>query len=284
MPHTIRLALAAIALQVFSCHAWGSELATPTQLLFYRHLPVCGGCNPYSLVEVGISTEGAVLMVRQTWDKEPVHTSFTLNKAELKSLQTMIRKTGFPALPRGRAVDVGGVLRLSLDGSTREVMIRPAPARLKPIVYYASSFLQQARLLDEVRINGNTYEALGALDPSLCAARVVQPQVLREPLEAFAKTSEDASKLGYAVDALRWLMPPGEWADFLATVWAGAEEDRRVILIRTITPQAMVNRTIPSEYKSALAGLYATMLADGAAMNLSPTDAWFLDSVKPFAR
>lgn len=253
----------------------------PTQaqeIVFYRNIPVIGEFSLFSLVTVSVRADGTVNVLRQPWCKDPLKSVITLDNSEIDALRDMIKKTGFAALPELEPSIEGTRLELTMDGKTRGFVFHSVPKELKSVLHYIGLLFGQAEVLDRVKLNGDTYAALGAVNPRLGGPKIAQPMVLTEPLQEYVKTGTDSSQLRYAVDALRWLMAPSDWAAFLTKVWSQSDAGHRILLIHTMAPHTLVNRNIPADYSQALKGLHIQMRTDAAALELSVSDRILLGS------
>ena len=167
-------------------------------MLFYRHE---GALCP--ITEVTVLADGSTLVTRDK-GKGVEEAKFQLSQSELSALGVLVDAVGFfsSAEDPWSAKGVGkSILRVSLAGRSRELhygLLRG----IEPLTSFAWSLITQATTVADLKESGDVYQARSASSPNCAGPKVLQPHVLREPLEAFLRTTADYNKLSVGLEAL----------------------------------------------------------------------------------
>lgn len=205
------------------------------ELLFFRHE---GGLSSFRFTELLIQNDGSggVKFQRGNTDKEEY--SFKLNEYELEAIRTLVNTVDFFKQPDNDsrfATDTGqSSLRISLNGQNRELRFKYRP-ELNPLTICLNKLINQGIIFKDLENKGDVYSALGALSENLASAKVLQPEVFREPLIKFIDNTNVRQKLLDSFEALSWIMTPEEWMGLLSKELNNVSEEKKIMLLEALS-------------------------------------------------
>ena len=98
-----------------------------------------------------------------------------------------------------------------------------------------------------------------ALSKTSALTKVLQPNVLQEPLEKFVVNSNDRQKLLWCIEALSWIMTPEEWMGFLSKELSDPKETRKTLLLEALSSHPFTGN-IPPIHRDMLCPLFLANL------------------------
>ncbi|MBN2181163.1 MAG: hypothetical protein JW715_04555 [Sedimentisphaerales bacterium] len=229
------------------------------EFLFFRQE---GAFSPFKFVELSIKEDGYVVTTFDRGNTDKGEIRFYLNEYELEMIKTLVRTVDFfEQTDKGNksAIDLGqSTLRVSLEEKKRE-LIFGARQELEPLTSCLRKIIHQGVVLSDLKNKGDVYSALGSVSNYLASAKVLQPEVLQEPLEKFVENSNDRQKLLWGIETLSWIMTPEEWMGFLSKELSDPKETRKALLLEALSSHPFTGN-IPPIHRDMLCPLFLANL------------------------
>lgn len=256
--------LAAAALLAAGPAAAQDRAERPDAVVLARY-GMSAGLSVISKAEIVIRVDGdtRVTLTRRATESHV----FRLNAGELEALKALAGTTGFfnqPAVIPDPGPGHGHQsLTLALEGRSR--LVKWGYSRqLFPLSRFFGEIVNQGMLLTDLAGKGSKAlpASRDALTPGTTSRKVLQPRVLREPIEAAlraAGAAPDAYELASGLVALAHVTTPAEYLGFLAGEIERSPEPRRSRLL------SLAGGAAPGSHAVAVAPLMLHHLRAGYA-------------------